>query len=197
MMHRPSRILVLVAPVVLATAIGLPHAAATPRTGEFTAELAPLNQAGNGTVTITQQGTNVTVHLRAAGLDGGVHVAHIHGLRQAQNECPTLSFDADGNGLVDLVEGIPAYGPVQVTLSQGSNDRGTSLDYSRTYTHRDSGDAIASLGNLDEYVVVVHGVDLDGDGVATNPDVEQDGAGDHDDHEITMPALCGAVEPAQ
>jgi hypothetical protein len=186
----------LAAPVLLLTAVSSP-AAAGPRVGGFAADLAPLNQDGDGHVTLVQQGTHLTVHLQAAGLDDGIHVAHIHGLRQAQSECPTLALDADGNGLVDLVEGLPAYGPVQVTLSQGTNDRGTSLDYSRVFTHMDSGDAVASLGDLEQFAIVVHGVDLNGDGVASNPDVDGDGPGDHDDHEITMPALCGTIESTQ
>lgn len=191
------RILVsaLVTPVLILTAAAAP-ASAGPRVGTFTAGLAQLNQDGQGLVTLEQLGTNLTLHLQADGLDAGVHVAHIHGLRQAaQNECPTLASDSDGNGLVDLAEGVPAYGPVQVTLSNGTNDRGTSLDYTRVYTHRDSGDAVASLGDVDQYVIVVHGVDLDGDGVASNPDVDGDGP-DHDDHEITMPALCGTIGSA-
>lgn len=196
-MRRRSLYVLLAAPMLFVAAAALPQAQAAPRVGEFTAELDPLNQDGQATATIVQQGTMLTVHLQASNLDGGVHVAHIHGLRQAQNECPTAAFDRDGNGLVDLAEGLPAYGPVQVTLSQGTNDRGTSLDYTRTYSHLDSGDGIASLGDLDRYAVVVHGVDLNGDGVATNPDVQGDGTGDHDDHEITMPALCGAIEAAQ
>lgn len=97
-----------------------------PRVGGFTADLAPLNQDGEGVATLAQTGTNVSVHLRASGLDGGVHVAHIHGLRQAQNECPTLARDVDGNGLVDPGEGLPLYGPVQVTLNQGPTARGTT-----------------------------------------------------------------------
>ena len=196
MRHRSLPVL-LVAPLLLAAMTSLPAQAATPRVGEFTADLAPLNQDGHGLATLVQQGTTVTVHLQASGLDGGVHLAHIHGLRQAQNECPTLAEDGDGDGLVSLVEGVPAYGPVQVTLSQGTNDRGSDLDYTRTYSHLNSGDGIASLGGLDQYVVVVHGVDLNGDGVATNPDVEGDGTGDADDHEISMPALCGAIGSAR
>ena len=195
MRHRSLPVL-LVAPLLLAAMTSLP-AQATPRVGEFAADLAPLNQDGAGLATLVQQGTTVTVHLQASGLDGGVHLAHIHGLKQAQNECPTLAQDGDGDGLVNLAEGLPAYGPVQVTLSQGTNDRGSSLDYTRTYSHLDSGDAIASLGGLDRYAIVVHGVDLNGDGVATNPDVEGDGTGDADDHEISMPALCGTIEVAR
>jgi hypothetical protein len=194
-MQRRRLYALLAVPFVVAAAAAAPPAEAAPRVGTFSVHLGPLNQDGTGSVTLVQQGTMVTVHLQASGLDGGVHVAHLHGVRQAMNECPTLAFDRDGNGLVDLAEGLPAYGPVQVTLSQGTNDRGTSLDYTRTYAHLDSGDGVASLGALDRYVVVVHGVDLNGDGLATNPDVQGDGPGDPDDHEITMPALCGTVEP--
>lgn len=189
-----ARYLTLAAPAVLvAAAIGMPQAAAGPRVGDFTADLAPVNQDGTGTATISQVGTNLTVHLQADGLDDGVHVAHIHGVRLVPNGCPTPGDDADGNGLVDIAEGLPSYGPVQVTISQGTNDRGPSLEYTRSFKLRDSGEAVASLGDLDRYAVVVHGVDLDGDGSATNPDAAGDG-NDPDDNEISMPALCGEIE---
>jgi hypothetical protein len=183
----------LVAPALLAVTGGMP-AQAAPRVGEFTVDLAPINKDGDGTVAITQRGTALTVHLQAAGLDGGVHLAHLHGVRSVQNSCPTLALDANGDGRVDIAEGLAAYGPVQVTLSHGTDDRGTSLDFTRIYKHRDNGDGIASLGDLDRYVIVVHGVDLDGDGLATNPDAQGDGSGDPDDNEISMPAFCGTVE---
>jgi hypothetical protein len=194
---RYTRLPALIAATALVSAVtGLPAAAqANPGMGQFTANLAPLNQDGHGSVQLEQRGTLLTVALRASGLDDGIHVAHIHGIRQAQNECPTLASDADGNGLVDFAEGLPSYGPVQVTLSNGTADRGPALDYTRTYTHLDSGDGIASIGDLSQYAIVVHGVDLNGDGTATNPDVQGDGT-DADDHEITMPAVCGTIEGA-
>lgn len=130
-MQRRNLVAVLVTPVLVLTAAASP-ASAGPRVGDFRADLAPLNQDGQGLVTLNQLGTQLTVHLEAAGLHDGVHVAHIHGLRQAQNECPTLAADSDGNGVVDFAEGLPAYGPVQRTLSNGTNDRGTSLDYTRS-----------------------------------------------------------------
>ncbi|MPZ27811.1 MAG: hypothetical protein GEV12_15725 [Micromonosporaceae bacterium] len=194
MRHR-NLVSVLVTSVLVLIAAASP-ASAAPRVGDFRADLAPLNQDGQGLVTLNQLGTRVTVHLQAAGLHDGVHVAHIHGLRQAQNECPSLAADGDGNGLVDFAEGLPAYGPVQRTLSDGTNDRGASLDYTRVFTHLDSGDAFASIGSLDQYAIVVHGVDLSGDGAATNPDVDGDGA-DPDDNEVTMPALCGTIESTE
>jgi hypothetical protein len=195
---RYSRLPALIAGSALVSAVaGLPTAAqASPGMGRFTANLAPLNQDGHGFVQLEQRGTMLAVALRASGLDDGIHVAHIHGIRQAENECPTLASDTDGNGLVDFAEGLPSYGPVQVTLSNGMADRGPSLDYTRTYTHLDGGDGIPSLGDLDQYAIVIHGVDLNGDGSATNPDVQGDGP-DSDDHEITMPAICGTIEHAR
>lgn len=164
------------------------------RVHEYEADLDPLNKDGEGEVELTQRGTRLVVELRAEGLDGGLHVAHIHGHRQAKSECPSLRDDADRNGFVDLVEGVPSFGPIQLTLSDPATDRGTSLQYARTFTQLDSGEPISALGDLDEYAVVLHGVDLNGDGAASNPDVQGDGAADHDDHEITMPALCGQIE---
>lgn len=185
-----SRSLVVLActvPLLLTAGTSL---AATPRA--FIAELAPVNHGGGGDVQLTQIGTELTVDLEAHGLDGGTHVAHIHGVRQAEAECPSLARDANADGLVDFVEGLPDYGPVVRTLSRGTSDTGTDLDYVRSFKHLDNGDGVASLGRLDQYAVVVHGVDLSGDGRATNPDVHGDG-GDADDNEITMPALCGVI----
>ena len=138
----------------------------------FKADLAPLNVDGRGRVKLEQQDGELAVKLRAKGLDDGIHLAHIHGIRQAENECPGMSFDVDDNGVVDIAEGLPAYGPVQITLSDG----------------------LSALGDLSQYAIVIHGVDLDGDHLATNPNAGGDAAGDPDDNEISMPALCGTIE---
>lgn len=167
---------------------------ATPRVGEFTADLMPLNKDATGTVDLTQRGTMLDVHVMVEGLDGGTHLAHIHGIKQAENECPGM--DADTNpmdGRVDFLEGLPFYGPVQVTLN-APEDVGTTLDYTRSFRHLDSGDGIASLGSLDQYAIVIHGVDFDGSGMVDNPDVDGNGAGDPPGNEISMPALCGVIE---
>jgi len=156
--------------------------------------LAPLNVDGQGRAKLRERDGELVVKLRAEGLDDGIHIAHIHGIRQAENECPDLSFDTDHNGFVDLLEGLPAYGPVQITLSDGLNDRGTKIKYNRTYPLLDGGDALSELGDLSQYAVVVHGVDLDGDHLATNPNAGGDAVDDQDDNEISMPALCGTIE---
>ena len=191
MRHR-GLLLILGATLLAAGLGGVSAASATPRVGDFAVSLEGLNQGGSGMVALTQQGTKLAVHLQASELDDGIHLAHIHGVRKGMNVCPTADLDTDGDGLVNIAEGLPAYGPVQITLSNGLNDQGTSLDYTRDRNRIDSGQATASLGSLDSYVVVVHGVDLNGDGVVNNPDVEGDGP-DPDDNEITMPALCGTI----
>jgi hypothetical protein len=180
--------LVFVIPAALA-AVGATAASAGPQTGDFGANLTSVNKPGaEGSVALHQRGTHLDLHLTVTGLDGGIHVAHIHGIKQAENECPTLANDTNHDMFVDFAEGLPSYGPVQVTLSNGLNDTGPSLDYARSYTHLDGGDGIASLGDLDQYAIVVHGVDLgDGDDVATT------GSADPAANEISMPAVCGVI----
>jgi hypothetical protein len=162
----------------------------------FRVDLDPVNAVGaDGRVDLELKGETLHVRLDARGLDDGIHLAHIHGIRQAENECPDLATaDTDGNGLVDIGEGLPAYGPVQRTLSNGLSDVGTRIKYRRAFVSLDNGDSISALGDLSQYAIVVHGVDLDGDGVVDNPDALGDGA-NNADNEITMPALCGTIEP--
>lgn len=188
---------VLLTAVVLGAAVGgLPTAQAhdADHHRDFEAELSPVNHHGEGEVDLRQLDHQLRVTLKARGLDDGIHLAHIHGIRQAQNECPNTSFDTDHNGLIDIAEGLPAYGPVQITLSNGLNDTGTRLKYRRTFSTLDSGEDIAALGDLDQYAIVIHGVDLNGDGVANNPNAGGDATNDPDDNEISMPALCGTIE---
>ncbi|WP_457206582.1 hypothetical protein [Nocardioides sp. P5_C9_2] len=200
---RRSRLSLIAAASLAVAAAGVPVAQAHVQAGDddhsgrdarFEADLAPLNVDGEGRADLRERDGELVVKLRAKGLDDGIHIAHIHGIRQAENECPDLSFDGDHNGFIDLVEGLPAYGPVQITLSDGLNDRGTRIGYTRTYTVLDGGDALSALGDLSQYAIVVHGVDLDGDHQATNPNAGGDAATDQDDNEISMPALCGTIE---
>ena len=203
-MRRASLSLMFAAALAAGATAGLPAAQAHDDSGNdheqhgraqrFEADLAPLNVDGQGRAKLRERNGKLVVKLRAQGLDGGIHVAHIHGMRQAENECPDHSFDTDRNGFVDLLEGLPAYGPVQITLSNGLNDTGTKIKYTRTYTMLDRGDALSELGDLSQYAIVVHGVDLNGDHLANNPNAGGDVTDDQDDNEISMPALCGKIE---
>ena len=137
---------------VIAAAFTGTASASGPRVGSFAADLAAINASGSGHVVLEQQGTTLMVDLSAMGLDDGIHVAHIHGIKQAVAECPTLAADGDQNGLVDIGEGLSFYGPVVRTLSNGTNDRGTALVYQRVFKQLDNGDGIASLGPLDVFL---------------------------------------------
>lgn len=195
MRNRLIAAVVLGVPLVVAAGV-TSSVGASPRVGGFTADLMPLNQEATGLVEIDQRGTNLDVHVMVEGLDGGLHLAHIHGIKQAENECPTLAADdtLTVDGRVDFLEGLPAYGPVQVVLNT-ADDTGSTLDYTRSFKHLADGDAIASLGALDQYAVVVHGVDFDGSGMVDNPDVDGNGAPDPAGNEISMPAVCGVIVP--
>lgn len=193
-MHtRPVIALGLAVPA-LALAVAGTTGAKSPN-GDYHAQLDPLNKPGaSGSTDLHRHGDELDVHVQVSGLDGGMHLAHIHGFEKGMSECPGLDADGDGNGLVDFAEGLPAYGGVLRTLSQ-PGDVGAALDYRRVFTTLDNGDGAASLGHLDRYVVVIHGVDIEGDGAVDNPDVQADG-NDPDDNEISMPALCGLIEVA-
>jgi hypothetical protein len=194
-MRAPRLTTLLGAGTVVALSLAAVPALGHDSRDRYRADLEPVNAVdADGRVKLELTGQTLRVRLDARGLDDGIHVAHIHGIRQAENECPDLATsDVDGNGLVDIGEGLPAYGPVQRTLSNGLEDLGTRIRYWRTFEALDNGDAISVLGDLSQYAIVVHGVDVDGDGVANNPDALGDGVGNAD-NEISMPALCGTIE---
>lgn len=111
---------------------------------------------------------------------GAPHAQHLHGIRSdgafVAGACPTIANDTDGDTFVDTLEGAPAYGGVQVSLTTSGDTSAASalavdrfpvanangvLNYNRTFTP-DSPAIWAGLGALE---VVVHGADLNGNGI--------------------------------
>ena len=137
---------------------------------------------------------------------------------QALNECPTLAQDDNGDGRINTVEGIPAYGPVVVSLNtSGDTSPGSFLEVGRfpvaqdgriDYLRKkiaitavpDTGYAgggtsaeIARSIRAGEGVVVIHGIDYDGDGAYS---FSEEGASELDGAlpaEATDPAACGVL----
>lgn len=220
--------------VVAAGIAGLPLLLATPAAGSgpghggerrFDGDLRavphPTGVAAGaaGEVELRVRGVRLSVELEAEGLSPNLpHVAHIHGVLQAENECPAASADTDGNGLISVVEGLPFYGPIQVSFTTRGGVSGTGddpfaiedgvplvrapradadgeLSYERTFTLPapvPSGtrrDLARALGGLH---VVVHGVDRNGNG---RYDPDNPNGGDPSDVEAALPALCGALDP--
>ena len=128
----------------------------------------------------------LNVRIRATGLEAGPHPAHIHGDLgpSFDAEVPPPAADTDGDGFIDLAEGVPFYGGILLTLD---NEDGSFisvgsdgiLDYERTFTGIDESSGIFNFMTsspddpqadpaLDRTEIVLHGRTL-ADGEGANP----------------------------
>lgn len=155
----------------------------------FNVQFAPLNASGvTGTARLTmdEDAGTFTVQIDGQNLDATVHPQHIHGVPggnvTAQAVCPTTADDANEDGFVDVLEGLPRYGGILLPLdddisTQAQNipgfPTGASIDYSASTSltalrsalvsdDEDDTDPIVTLGaagalDLDNYVIVIHG----------------------------------------
>lgn len=204
-MRKPTRLLVPLAAAAL-TVLAAPTAAfAGHADGTYQTTLDPLNgSSGSGMATISIADDQATVDVSWSGLPETFmdapypHVQHIH--IGARGECPTMDADANGDGIVDTVEGQPSYGPIGTTLStegdtspeSGTNIKvapgGSSVEYNRTFTlGQDTLDALSAGTG----VIVVHGLD---------PATLSEEAANAKSNLVpelplaaTSPALCGAL----
>jgi len=169
------------------------------------AALRPLNKSGvSGKAHVAVKGSGLSVSYRASGLLAGApHAVHIHYGAQARHECPTLRDDADDNRRLTTLEGVPAYGPVAVSLTTKGDtsaasalavDRFSAAAKGKIHYHRNlTTDRKTAKGiRAGDAVLVVHGVDH-------NHNSKYDfGAGRSDldpklPAEATDPAACGVL----
>lgn len=147
----------------------------------FTADLVALNGSGvSGTAHLTLEGDELTVAIHATGLEPNpLHPQHIHGFENPSNStCPTTAADADGDGLVQVGEGVPFYGPVLRALTPFNTvSAGGTLDYGQTFSGADL-DGLRPLNTLQNRAIVLHGLTVDGAYVAS------------------LPVACGQIRPA-
>ena len=198
------------------------------KTVSLKADLNELNFSGaDGTATATvknQKIENITVN--ATGLKPDApHAIHIHYGDDARNECPTMAGDAkstrtDGTLRLSTVDGLPAYGPIVVSLTTTGDttpasglalDRfptstGGNLAYSRDnieftdvagtgYEGTGTAKQIADSIREGEGVLVIHGNDYNNNGMY---DFESAGKSELDPAfpaEGTDPTLCGVLAP--
>jgi len=170
------------------------------------AKLTELNNSGvRGHAHARVRGNELDAKFQARGLVAGVpHAVHIHHSEQARHECPTLADDKNGDRKLSTVEGVPAYGPVAVSLTLfGDTSPASVLAVTRFSTaprgkihyKRDdipiSSDLAADITEK-ESVVVIHGVDYNGNGT-------YDAAAGMSElnsslpREATDPAACGPL----
>ncbi|PTX42199.1 Cu/Zn superoxide dismutase [Christiangramia gaetbulicola] len=140
----------------------------------YTAQLGDLNDSGvSGTATVTKNGDQLTVTVLAQGLEPNQpHPQHIHGLSDGEEAtCPPASADADEDGIITIPEGAPFYGEVLLPLDDfPMADADGNISYEKTFT-LGMNDVLteAQLADLDDRVIVLHGLNNDGEYVATIP----------------------------
>src|SRR5829696_6772823 len=173
----------------------------------FKADLNPLNRSGaEGYAILEKEGKKkVATEIHTKGLAPKLpHAQHIHGFKKALSECPTLALSGRDN-LITTVEGLPSYGPIQVSLTTRgdtspnsalavdrfpvANAKGT-VNYERTLMV--SADVAKNLGKK---AIVQHGVVLNDNG---RYDFKAAGKSELDPslpQEATIPATCGVINP--
>jgi hypothetical protein len=192
--------LVIVLGVALAALIAVSTASAQ-RTQVFRADLrpVPLNPPAKGDAKLHLKGSQLKVILKAAGVSPGLpHAMHIHGDLQAENECPPASADVNNDGLNDVLEGVPFYGPILVSFTTvGDTTPASALDLDRfpvadamgtyKYMRRFTIPPNVAL-NLGHLHIVIHGEDLNHDGRYDGP-IGPLGV----PMEATLPVACGEI----
>lgn len=93
----------------------------------FTTEFTTLNGSGvtgEAIVGYDQDANTITVAISASGLEPNmVHIQHIHGFPDGTDaHTPTAAQDADGDGYVELAEGLNTYGPILLNLTTDHNN---------------------------------------------------------------------------
>jgi hypothetical protein len=190
--------------------LALPTAAAAEGPVQrYSANLTQANESGaSATAEFWLDGNELTVTIEGQGFfDGFPHAIHLHGEPGGDNVCGPLNpgdpgfdeADENGDGILSVMEGVPSYGPVTVSLTTEGDtspdsalavDRfpdSATLDYERTF---EVSDEVAE--NLSTLHVVVHGLDLDGSGEIGTVDIPSSIDPDLP-IEATAPAACGQI----
>lgn len=171
------------------------------------ADLLPLNPDVSfapvtGKVLLQLNGDRLKIVLNATGLEPGIpHPQHIHGaLGTPEGMCPDMADDANGDGVIDVIEGVPDYGAILLTLDSdltngatteveglpvGSDD-GT-IHYSATVSWSAMAAGLGGVPTLENREIVLHGV---------NPDTPLPAAASIGALPawLTLPVACGQID---
>ena len=138
----------IIAPAAAVAVLGLPVAG---HAATFNAVLKELNNSGvSGSVVFDVDEVNslLNVSARISGLTPSMaHVNHIHGRfnddgTARNSEVPTPDADTDGDGFVEVLEGLPAYGDILLSLEPAL----AGMDANPSMVH--SGPVSDAEGNL-------------------------------------------------
>lgn len=209
----------LVTAAGVAAAAGCSPAQAKPPAGAdqaapvttYIAHLAPLNTKTTGTsaggeVTFSIRGDSLTITTDATGLPKDLtHWQHFHGFKDGKDAtCPAGTADANGDGVVDLIETEPAAGttmvpfnddPVAMDIPKDTYPKSTAagtLHYQKTVSLSAMQAAFGKAFNgqkleLDKRVVFLHGVSPDTKLAASVASLGPIPA------QVTIPIACGKI----
>lgn len=94
--------------------------------------------AGKAVLLVDQNTQTLTVDIQASGLEANqMHIQHIHGFTDGtDSKSPTLAQDTDGDGFVELAEGLPSYGGILLNLTM--NPENSVHDHGADHDHTDA-----------------------------------------------------------
>lgn len=173
----------------------------------YEAILKPLNARANkrgvtGKAQIVVDDGLISFAVDARGVAPGItHLQHVH----AADACPKMKDDANRDGLLDLIEGVPVYGGIFIQLDSDlavqnggdfpvATDRGI-LSYYQEVTApglvaglKDAGVlGDGELVNLEGRHIVIHGVAPDTELPSTVASIGDIPA------QVTLPVACGEI----
>lgn len=154
----------------------------------YRATLTALNGSGaSGEAVLTKQGQSLRVQITATGLEaGGAHLSHIHGLsdggQSVNSSCPTRAQDTDGDGFVELAEGLPVYGPILVDFMNVDPDQDGNVSLTTTVPLTDA------TMPLQMRHIVIHGMSVGPVGAGTPGEVNGEAG-----YKTVLPVLCGEI----
>lgn len=148
----------------------------------------------NGNLNAVVQVSGAELH--DAPLPEGLHPQHIH----AAGRCPPPSADTNGDGIIDVIEGLPFYGDIMIPLDGNINNLTSeiptfpvAMGAHGTYRYEATG-SVARLEHLlgqalhlPRRHVVIHGVDIATpipSSVQTLPGLPA---------QVTLPVACGEI----
>lgn len=166
--------------------------------------------SGTAMLTVNADATSLLVQIMATGLEtGGPHLAHIHGLfsevttgTPVNSTTPTLAEDSDGDGFIELAEGLVRYGPIIIDFGNVDPDLDGVVNFSQSFDLTnprsfaggyDRFDLLgADLMSLHLREIVIHGMSVaPGIGAGTPGEVNgQNG------YLAVLPVLSGEIQVA-
>jgi len=178
----------------------------------YTTTFTSLNNSGvtgEAIVAYDIQTRTVTVAISASGLEANQpHIQHIHGFPNGMNATtPTLAQDDDGDGFIELAEGLDTYGPILLNLATnhdngaGSDNGHDHGDFSGFPTAPDgtiwfieqyqlAADDPLTTASFDLREIVIHGMSVP-EGVGAGTPGEVDGSGGY---ELVLPVASGELQ---